>query len=243
MHTVSCARRLNAARAEHERLFAHLLADHTQAGSTMGELLPVEEVLAEVILPLAKSSRVLLLVLDGVSTGVACELLADLSGRGWVAHTLTPAQPVISVLPSVTRVSRTSLLTGQLTDGTQDVEKAAFAEHGWPLFHKADLSAAGAGDALAPQVARAIRGKAVVAGIVVNTVDDTLDKGGRAPWAAESEIDSSISSWWPGTPTASFFLSVIMAMCTNAGHAWSGTTAVARDGAARRVQPATMRWN
>ena len=128
----------------------------------------------------------LLLVLDGVSTGVACELLADLSGRGWVAHTLTPAQPVISVLPSVTRVSRTSLLTGHLTDGTQDVEKAAFAEHGWPLFHKADLSAAGAGDALAPQVARAIRGKAVVAGIVVNTVDDTLDKGGRAPWAAES---------------------------------------------------------
>ena len=177
---------VDAARAEHERLFAHLLADHTQAGSTMGELLPVEEVLAEVILPLAKSRRVLLLVLDGVSTGVACELLADLSGRGWVAHTLTPAQPVISVLPSVTRVSRTSLLTGQLTDGTQDVEKAAFAEHGWPLFHKADLSAAGAGDALAPQVARAIRGKAVVAGIVVNTVDDTLDKGGRAPWAAES---------------------------------------------------------
>ena len=101
---------VDAARAEHERLFAHLLADHTQAGSTLGELLPVEEVLAEVVVPLAKSSRVLLLVLDGVSTGVARELLADLSGRGWVAHTLAPAQPVISVLPSVTRVSRTSLL-------------------------------------------------------------------------------------------------------------------------------------
>lgn len=177
---------VDIARAHHERLFAHLLADHTQAGSNLGELLPVEEVLAEVILPLAKSSRVLLLVLDGVSTGVACELLADLSGRGWIAHTLAPARPVISVLPSVTRVSRTSLLTGHLTDGTQEVEKAAFAERGWPLFHKADLSAAGAGDALAPQVARAIRGKAVVAGIVVNTIDDTLDKGGRAPWAAES---------------------------------------------------------
>jgi hypothetical protein len=177
---------IDAARAEHERLFAHLLADHTLAGSTLGELLPVEEVLAEVILPLAKSHRVLVLVLDGVSTGVACELLEDLSGRGWVAHTLAPVRPVISVLPSVTRVSRTSLLTGRLTDGTQEVEKAAFAEHGWPLFHKADLSAAGAGDALAPEVARAIRGKAIVAGIVVNTVDDTLDKGGRAPWAADS---------------------------------------------------------
>lgn len=177
---------VDAAREDHERLFAHLLADHTQAGSTLGELLPVEEVLGKVILPLARSSRVLVLVLDGVSTGVACELLVDLAGRGWVAHTLNPAQPVISVLPSVTRVSRTSLLTGHLTDGTQDVEKAAFAERGWPLFHKANLSAGGAGDALAPPVARAIRGKAVVVGIVVNTVDDTLDKGGRAPWAAES---------------------------------------------------------
>ena len=78
------------------------------------------------------------------------------------------------------------MLTGRLTDGTQEVEKAAFAERGWPLFHKADLSAAGAGDALAPEVVRAIRSKATVAGIVVNTVDDTLDKGGRAPWAAES---------------------------------------------------------
>jgi hypothetical protein len=174
------------ARAQHERLFAHLLADHTQAGSTLKELLPVEELLEETVLPLAQSGRVLLLVLDGVSTGVASELLADLSGRGWVPHTLTPARPVISVLPSVTRVSRTSLLVGRLTDGTQEVEKASFAERGWPLFHKADLSAAGAGDALAPQVARAIRGKAAVAGIVVNTVDDTLDKGGRAPWVAES---------------------------------------------------------
>ena len=177
---------IDTARAEHERLFAHLLADHTQAGSTLGELLPVEEVLAEVLLPLEKDRHVLMLVLDGASTAVACELLEDLSGRGWVAHTLTPARPVISALPSVTRVSRTSLLTGRLTDGTQEVEKAAFADRGWPLFHKADLSAAGAGDALAPEVVRAIRSKATVAGIVVNTVDDTLDKGGRAPWSAES---------------------------------------------------------
>jgi hypothetical protein len=176
----------DAVRAEHESRFAHLLAGHTQAGSTLGELLPVEDVLAEVVEPLMQSARVLLLVLDGVSTGVARELLADLSARGWIEHTLAPAQPVIAVLPSVTRVSRTSLLRGRLTDGTQDDEKAAFAERGWPLFHKGDLAAAGAGDALAAAVARAIRGKAPVAGIVVNTVDDTLDKGGRVPWTAES---------------------------------------------------------
>lgn len=173
-------------RAEHEHVFARLLADHCQSGSTLGELLPVEDVLTEVIQPLSQLGRVLLLVLDGMSTGVARELLADLAGRGWVEHTLAPAQPVLSVLPSVTRVSRTSLLAGRLTDGTQAEEKAAFAERGWPLFHKADLAAAGAGDALSADVAAAIKGAAPVAGIVVNTVDDTLDKGGRAPWTAAS---------------------------------------------------------
>ena len=60
---------IDTARAEHERVFAHLLADHTQAGSTLGELLPVEEVLAEVIGPLGKTRRMLVLVLDGASTG------------------------------------------------------------------------------------------------------------------------------------------------------------------------------
>ena len=173
-------------RAEHERIFARLLADLCQAGSTLGELLPVEDVLAEVIQPLAATARVLLLVLDGMSTGVARELLADLAARGWVEHTLAPARPVISVLPSVTRVSRTSLLSGRLADGTQAEEKAAFGDRGWPLFHKADLAAAGAGDALSPDVATAIRGASPVVGIVVNTIDDTLDKGGRDPWTAGS---------------------------------------------------------
>jgi hypothetical protein len=176
----------DAARAEHEHAFARLLADHAQAGSTLGELLPVEDVLATVVEPLGQNARVLLLVLDGASTAIARELLADLSARGWVEHALAPARPVIAALPSVTRASRTSLLCGRLADGTQDDEKAAFVERGWPLFHKADLSAAGAGDALAAAVARAIRGKAPVAGIVINTVDDTLDKGGRTPWTAES---------------------------------------------------------
>lgn len=135
--------------------------------------------LTEVVQPLAGSTRVLMLILDGMSTGVARELLGDLATRGWIEHTLAPAQPVISALPSVTRVSRTSLLSGRLTDGTQADEKAAFAERGWPLFHKADLAAAGAGDALSPDVAAAIQGATPVVGIVVNTVDDTLDKGGR----------------------------------------------------------------
>ncbi|WP_322753662.1 BREX-2 system phosphatase PglZ [Frankia sp. Cas3] len=176
----------DAVRAEHEQRFAHLLADHVRTGSTLGELLGVEEVLGEVVLPLSAHLRVLLVVLDGLSTGVARELLADLSARGWVEHTLAPARPVLAALPSVTRVSRTSLLCGRLTDGTQSHERAAFHERGWPLFHKNDLTTAGAGDALAPRVADEIRGGNAVVGVVVNTVDEALDKGGRAPWTADS---------------------------------------------------------
>ena len=77
-------------RAEHERVFARLLADHCQAGSTLGELLPIEDVLAEVIQPLVGNARVLMLVLDGMSTSVARDLLGDLATRGWVEHTPAP---------------------------------------------------------------------------------------------------------------------------------------------------------
>jgi hypothetical protein len=177
--------RVDALRARHEQTFARLLADDTRTGAAQRPILPVENVLAEVVTPLADRQRVLLLVLDGASTGVARELLADLADLGWTEHRLDPPRPVISALPSVTRVSRTSLLSGRLADGTADTEKAAFAERGWALFHKMDLAAAGAGEALPQEMQAAIRGRAMVVGVVVNTIDDTLDKGGRAPWTAE----------------------------------------------------------
>jgi hypothetical protein len=177
--------RVDGLRAEHENTFARLLADHTRTGAAQGEILPVESVLAEIVTPLAARQRILLLVLDGASTGVACELLADLTDRGWTQHWLDSRRPVIAALPSVTRVSRTSLLSGRLADGTADMEKAAFAERGWTLFHKADLAAAGAGEALPHEMQAAIRGRTTVIGVVVNTIDDTLEKGGRPPWTAE----------------------------------------------------------
>jgi hypothetical protein len=177
--------RVDALRAEHEHTFARLLADHTRTGTAQREILPVENVLAEAMTPLAARERVLLLVLDGASTGVARELLADLADRGWTEHRLDPPRPVIAALPSVTRVSRTSLLSGRLADGTAYAERAAFAERGWELFHKADLTAAGAGEALPRDMQAAINGQIRVIGVVVNTIDDTLDKGGRPPWTAE----------------------------------------------------------
>jgi hypothetical protein len=152
----------------------------------MTELLPVEDFLSAVVTPLAAAQRLLVVVLDGMSTGVARELLADLTRLGWIEHGLAPARPVISVLPSITRVSRTSLLTGKLGDGGQSEERAAFAERGWAMFHKAELAAGGAGEPVSGVVAAAVRGAMPVVGVVVNTVDDALDKGGRSPWTADS---------------------------------------------------------
>jgi hypothetical protein len=173
-------------RAGHESRFAKLLADYTRTGSTQKGVLPVEHVLDDVVVPLVSTQRVLLLVLDAMSTGVARELLEGITGRGWVEHGLDPVRPVIAALPSITRVSRTSLLTGRLIDGSAATEKAAFAERGWPLFHKADLTAVGAGDALSPTVIQAIKSGKRIVGVVVNTVDDALDNGGRAPWTVDS---------------------------------------------------------
>ena len=179
-------RAVDALRAKHEHRFAELLRDWSTTADPAPDLLPVELVLDEVVLPLTRVRRVLLVILDGMSTAVASELLADLAPSGWIEHRLEPRRAVMSVLPSVTRVSRTSLLCGRLTDGTAAMENAGFADRGWPLFHKADLAAAGAGAVFTDSVTAAVAGPAPVVGAVVNTVDDTLAQGGRAAWTVTS---------------------------------------------------------
>ncbi|NIL64670.1 BREX-2 system phosphatase PglZ [Salinispora arenicola] len=99
-----------------------------------------------------------------------------------------------AVIPSVTGVSRTSLLCGRLASGAADTERARFTAF-WKshrlaaeLFHKADLPG-GAGHRLSPLVLDTISridgpDRAVV-GVVLNTVDDALDhgrEGGRVDW-------------------------------------------------------------
>ncbi|MGE5762317.1 MAG: BREX-2 system phosphatase PglZ, partial [Mycobacterium leprae] len=184
-YTSLCAS-VDAVRAGHEQRFAALLAEWTSTAPVDTALLPVEQVVDEVVGPLAAAQRVLLVVLDGMSTGVARELLADVGALGWVEHRLDPHRAVLSVLPSVTRVSRTSLFAGRLSDGTQASEKAAFADRGWPLFHKGKLTTAGAGQVFASEVIAAVEGPAAVVGVVLNSVDDTLAKGGRTPWTVAS---------------------------------------------------------
>jgi hypothetical protein len=187
--------------AENER-FGHLLAEWVATGGSLREALRIEEVLAGVVAPLSARGPVLLLVVDGMSLAVYRELAEDLVREGWIelaAEGRPAVRPVIAALPTVTEVSRASLLCGRLVRGLAAEEKAGFEAH--PellkhtgrkkppvLFHKADLGEGGeTGLATAVRAELADPDRRVV-GLVVNAVDDHLAKGDqiRPRWGVET---------------------------------------------------------
>jgi hypothetical protein len=180
-------RELAAIRREEENnAFAVLLRDWNAGGASGDEALPIERALDSIIAPLAEHAPVLLLVLDGLSFAVARPLVGDFARHGWTE--LCPAgraspPPLVAALPTVTEISRTSLLSGRLVRGDAASERIAFGVHqrlrevsraGKPpiLFHKAEL---GAGPELDERVRSALidTGQRVV-GIVHNAVDAQL---------------------------------------------------------------------
>ncbi|MBP0458330.1 BREX-2 system phosphatase PglZ [Streptomyces montanisoli] len=191
-------------RARRERLdeqFARRLAAWSaHATAHRPEGMPViENVLESAVRPLTGAGAPLVVVLDGMSCAVAIQLGEEMEREGWWEVVPRPAdgQPagrmsVVSMLPSITRTSRASLLTGEPVQGGQSVESAGFVAF-WKrrrreaaLFHKADVGG-GTGHALAHELMGALASEAVVA-VVLNTIDDALDKGqqGRgANWALD----------------------------------------------------------
>lgn len=186
---------VSARRLAHDEQLARLLAEATESDADLGRIIPVESTLARVVRPLASTDRgVLLVVIDGMSTAVATEIAEGLAARRWtelVDGELGARQALLPVLPTLTEVSRTSLLTGRLMRGHDAEEKKHFADAvGLPsrLFHKDDLRTP-AGAALAPSVAEAIADPTVrVVGVVLNSVDDTLHKldPGGTTWTLET---------------------------------------------------------
>jgi hypothetical protein len=187
--------------AENES-FARALADWLASGGLRQGVPRVEDVLDSVVAPLAAQAPVLLLVLDGMSVAVFRELAVDLVREGWVESVPREGpdvQAVLAALPSVTEVSRASLLCGRLTQGLAADEKQGFQGHvvlaghcqrGKPplLLHKADLVDGGdAGLAPAARAEFADRERRVV-GVVINAVDDHLSKGEqiRPRWSIEA---------------------------------------------------------
>lgn len=170
--------------------FAELLRDWTAAKSTDETIVPVEQVLERMVAPIAAAKPVLVVVIDGMSVAVFRELMADVLGHDWVllAEDGVGLRPALATVPSVTEVSRTSLLTGKLAQGHAPNEKVGFAEHpallktcrsGFPpvLFHKASLQETD-DSSLAADIRKEI-GSAhrKIVGVVVNAVDDHLLKG------------------------------------------------------------------
>lgn len=184
-------------RAAHDAAFASALARQTAEYSSAqdfgaGPVLMLERLLPAKVIPLARVARVLLLVLDGMSAGVATEVIASVLGRpadGWTEALLpgTAARiGALAVLPTLTEVSRASLLSGRLTTGDQKAETKGFEKicqenrlPGRPaLFHKKPLDSSLPGYALDADVAAAIddvEGAPLVA-CVLNTIDDALDR-------------------------------------------------------------------
>jgi hypothetical protein len=188
----------SALREDENRRFGELLSNWCKTGSHDQSVIAVEHLLERVAAPLAAVQPVLLVLIDGMGFAVFRELQSDLVRRGWVeidtaAHPC--CLPVIAALPTVTEVSRTSLLCGTLAVGNASDEKGGFAKHSAlaaagartrppVLFHKSDLTD-GASAGVAPVVLAAIaERKQRVVGVVINAVDDHLAKGDqmRVDW-------------------------------------------------------------
>ncbi|MEU9332087.1 BREX-2 system phosphatase PglZ [Streptomyces sp. NPDC048290] len=188
--------RVRDRRRQLDERFAGLLSTWAEAASQQAPhgVLLIEDVLTEAAAPLARDGgRPLVLVLDGMSADVAIELAAGLDRRVWT-EIVPSGQPgrlaAVAMLPTVTRVSRASLLSGAAAEGGQDVERAGFTAF-WKkrrresaLFHKGGFEGT-AGHRLAPELLGALADDSTVVGVILNTIDDALADGresGRGRW-------------------------------------------------------------
>ncbi len=199
-----------ARRDREERAFAAVLAAHAAADSGDGTVLlpgdsgpvwPLESLLPHAVIPMAKRAPVLLLVMDGMSAASANEILQDAGERlGWVEAAMPNGglqrTPALAVLPSLTSVSRTSLLCGRLTRGEQAAEVSGYqqlthnsAKIGAALFHKKGVDTTTPGALVNDGVGAAIDDADIrLVTIVLNTIDDALDRSDPSGtvWTADA---------------------------------------------------------
>jgi PglZ domain len=184
-----------ARRAQLDEAFARKLANWTHGSATTTDLLLVEDLMERIARPVAAKRLPVIIVLDGMSVAVACELADELATGGlWMeaGRRQDGREPALATVPSITSISRTSLLTGTLRSGGQPEENSGFAAF-WGryksrLFHKGDLGPV-PGQALSAEVRDAILDPETIVGMVLNAIDDTLDKGkpgGAGHWTVES---------------------------------------------------------
>jgi len=188
-----------ARRRVENRRFAELLASWTTTPSGPEALvthgLTTVEAVVDQVLTRFGDLPVLFVVLDGCGLPSFSELAPQFSQAGFREIVATGSRSgsggagrrlsAIAALPTVTEVSRASLIAGRLDRGNQDHERQAFEanaairRNGKPaaFFHQNRLLGA-AGESLSAEVQHALGpdGPAVV-GVVINTIDDQLRKG------------------------------------------------------------------
>lgn len=194
---------VTAIREKQAYQFATFLKDWTETGSTQKNVLPIEQILETVVAPLAAKTRVLLIVMDGMSMAVCHELLSHLKTQFWqLIQATTQTEPIraaLAALPSETVASRTSLLCGQLQRGNAHTESKAFANQPellkhckkkFPpiLFHKAALQSTDNNSLSQALVAATSSEKQPIVALVINAIDDLLSKGDQVDteWTFES---------------------------------------------------------
>lgn len=155
-------------------------------------LIPIEAAIEECLMPVAKQKPVLLLVMDGMNFPAFHQLSRSLEKSGWAAQSKVGERfpsCLLSVFPSVTKLSRWSLFSGKVQKGEIKTEVAAFRENpafgdlksrAKPLlFEKRELVSEDSA-ALSSEVREALAGSAHrVVAIVINAIDDQLKTGGQ----------------------------------------------------------------
>lgn len=180
------ATKVRDVRREFDQEFATVLAHWTASGSAPGSMLTVETFLHRVVRPLAATRRVMLIVIDGMSSAIATELAGELR-KSFAEYDPLPGdkhvrrRSMVAALPSLTAVSRTSLFAGALMKGDQKDEARLFPAHSFwgakkaEVFHKHDLRSA-AGDRFGTDLLDALADPDKHVAVVLNTIDDRLAK-------------------------------------------------------------------
>jgi hypothetical protein len=184
-------------RSTADRRFAERLREW-RAGQT-DRLLLAENLQERIMRPLAgakdREAAPLLIVCDGMSAADATAIGADIAASGgWVEVGRNPEsrEGALATLPSSTVYSRASLLSGRLICGGQDVERQGLAAF-WgrrdtKLFHKGDLRTVQAGR-IPDELQYALAERRTIVAVVLNTIDDALDKDdlvSRPAWSVSS---------------------------------------------------------
>lgn len=184
-------------------VFARTLQRATVGDGGTGDILPLEGVLEAVIQPITeRKQKAIVVVMDGMSASVLHGIAESITRRGGFERQVPAGRadwpPILAPLPTITRVARTALFCGRLPEPGehgQDAERrglAALAErHGWRgqtassdlVFHKNELTESGG--RLGGAVLKALASTAAVVAVVVNVIDDLLDKGDqlRPDWS------------------------------------------------------------